>query len=46
VREVCVVVLEQMLQLYPDERQSKKNTNGDWGAIKQYSDSTSLAQRS
>ena len=26
VREVCVVVLEQILQLYPDERQSKKVT--------------------
>ena len=24
VREVCVVVLEQILQLYPVERQSKK----------------------
>ena len=24
VREVCVVVLEQILQLYSDERQSKK----------------------
>ena len=26
VREVCVVVLEQMLQLYLDERQSKKKS--------------------